>query len=150
MAKSAKRSLAQKGAVIAPALLAKALEALKDPQNQALIREHGSAVVDAARRTGASVADGIGERFGQRGLERRAANLREAVTELSTKSPSLATSLRPLTESLDDVGQMLTASAALPFAKRKKAHMRIDNVLDPLEKGLFDTTFGGAHPDRTS
>lgn len=33
---------------------------------------------------------------------------------------------------------MLKLSANLPFAKRKRAHMRIDKVLDDLESGLLD------------
>jgi len=147
MATPAKRPGASKGAAIAPALTEQALRVLNNPIVQEQILEHGGAVIDAARQWGASVADSIGERFGQNGLERRAANLRSAVSGLSKDSPSLAAALRPVAESLDEVDQLLKVSAALPFAKRKKAHRRIDDVLDNLEKGLFDATLHGSRPD---
>lgn len=69
-----------------------------------------------------------------------------AVTDLSVNSPVLATSLRPVTTSLDDVARLLKVAAALPFAKRKRAHMKIDDVLDDLESALFTAVFEGARP----
>lgn len=147
MAKSAKGPVKAKASEIAPDLIALARDALKDPQVVSQILEHGATVLGAARQWGASVADNIGDRFGQSGLEHRAARLSTAVAALSKDSPSLAASLRPVTESLDEVDKLLKVSAALPFAKRKKAHMRIDNVLDELEKGLFDATLRGVRPD---
>jgi hypothetical protein len=62
----------------------------------------------------------------------------------SAESPTLAASLRPVTKSLDDVARLLKVAAALPFAKRKRAHMKIDDVLDDLESSLFDATLQGA------
>jgi hypothetical protein len=156
MAQPAKRAVA-KNAVEAPlAFKAQALKALKDPQVQAQILEHGGAIIGAAkgwlserpRHGGPSIADRVsgrvGDRFGQKGLERRVSNVRVAVKALITDSADLAAALRPVTASLDEVDKLLTVAKNLPFAKRRKAQKRIDDVLDGLESGLFDTVLAGA------
>lgn len=140
----------RKAGRISPALVNKALNVLKDPQVQQQILAHGGPVIDAAKRWGSSAAGrarNLGGRFGQSGLERRRDNLAEAISALSSDSTSLAESLRPVSESLNEVGHMLKVSASLPFAKRKKAHMRIDDVLDELEAGLFDAILNSRPPD---
>lgn len=140
MATHAKRPTAPKSAKDKTSLAARAVEALKDPRVIAQIVEHAPAAIDALKHWATSVVDNLEDRFGQKGLEKREAKLRAAVTALSKQSPSLATALRPVLESLDEVGRLLMVSDALPFAKRKKAHMRIDDILDELEKGLLDAT----------
>lgn len=136
---------------------AQALCALQNPKVRAELVKHGRAVMDATqqwiadrqKRGDLSGTDRLAERvgrFGQKGLERREPNLRAAVTALSVDSPTLTTSLRPMTESLDDVARLLTVAGALPFAKRKRAHMKIDDVLDELESGFFDAALEGARP----
>ena len=124
MAKSAKGTVKGKIAEIAPDLIEQALNALKDPHIRAEILQHGAIVVDATKQwagRAASVADNIGDRFGQSGLEHRATRLRATVTALSEGSPPLAASLRPVTETLDEVGQMLKVSAALPFGEAEES-----------------------------
>lgn len=119
------------------------VDALKNPRVHVKILEYSKPVLDAAQRWGPSIADHlghVGDRFGQSGLERRATNVREGVADLSSGSPELATTLRPVTESLNQVELMLKVSANLPFAKRKKAHLKIDDVLDDLEAALFGAT----------
>lgn len=140
-----------KGGATAPALVKQALNALTNPEVQARILEHGKPLIEAVKRWRPSINDRfeqVGDRFGQKGLERGAANLQEAVAALSSESPALAATLRPVTESLNEVGHMLKVSAKLPFAKRKRAHMRIDDVLDDLESGLLDAMTRGTEPDR--
>ena len=121
-------------------------DVLNDPWVRARIVEHAGAIIDVAKQAGGFVRKNVGGKFGQKGLERRAANVRAAVAALSRDSPDLAAALRPVTKSLDEVDQLLKVSAALPFAKRKKAHMKIDDNLDNLESGLFDATLRGAPP----
>lgn len=147
-----------KGKEVIDRLTAQALRALQDPNVGEKIVKQGRAVMDSAQRwrtnrqkTGDRsvtdrVAESVGGRFGQRGLERREANLRAAVSSLVADSPELETSLRPLVQSLDDVARLLKVSAALPFAKRKRAHMKIDGVLDELEAGFFDAVLEGSRP----
>lgn len=154
----AARGKAGKGRETVDRLATQALLALQDPQVREELVKHGRAAVEAAqewmanrRRTGASsitdrISGKISGRFGQRGLERREANLRSAVAALSTDSPTLATSLSPVTKSLDDVERLLTVAGGLPFAKRKRAHMKIDDVLDDLEAGLFDAVLEDTRP----
>lgn len=145
MSPPSKRPNLSKGAAIAPVLL-KALSVLKDPKVQQQIFEHRQPVVDAVKRLRPSIGsrvEKVGDRFGQRGLERRAANLQQVVTELSSESPALATNLAPVIASLNEARRMLRVSATLPFTKRKRAHWEIDDVLDDLESGILDAT----HPD---
>jgi hypothetical protein len=147
MAPPSKQPDRSKAAVIPPELVKRALNALKDPEVQEEVLRHSKTVMDAAKRWRPSINDRfekVGDRFGQTGLERRASNLQEAVTELSSASPALAATLRPVTESLNEVGHMLKVSDKLPFAKRRRAHKRIDDVLDDLESGLLDLTTRGA------
>lgn len=47
------------------------------------------------------------------------------------------------------MARLLMVAAALPFAKRKRAHMKIDDFLDDLESGFFDATFEGVRPEPT-
>lgn len=150
MATPARGIVGKKGGSTKTPFVAKALKVLSNPEIQAEILKHGRVAVDAVQqwrarrseRDGPSVAEQIterfGGRFGQKGLERREGNLRAAVTALSGDSPTLATSLGPVIKSLDDVSRLLEVAAALPFRKRKKAHMKIDDILDDLEAGLFD------------
>ena len=153
----AAKGKAGKGRETIDRLTAQALLVLQDPQVREELVKHGRAVVEAAqewmanRRPGDRsltdrISEKVGGRFGQRGLERREANLRSAVAALSADSPTLATSLRPVTKSLDDVERLLTVAGGLPFAKRKRAHMKIDDVLDDLEAGLFDAVLEDTRP----
>jgi len=149
---------AGKGKVAIDRFTAQALIALQDPKVREELLKHSRAVMEMAQQWIAErrkhsdrsitdrLAERVGGRFGQRGLERREANLRAAVSALSADSPTLATSLRPLMDSLDDVARLLKVAAALPFAKRKRAHMKIDDVLDDLESGFFDAVLEGARP----
>jgi len=135
---------------VALPLIQRALTALADPKVRAQIVEYGRPVVGAAKNLGPSVAthfDEVGDRFGQKGLELREAKLRALVADLSSESPALAEALRPVTESLIHIRQMLRVSATLSFFKRKKAHMTIDNMLDDLDRGLIDATSPGAQPN---
>lgn len=137
-------------------VLAKALKALSDERVQNLLIANSQAALDAAKAWMSSrrskpakptsridVPNPL-DRFGQKGLERRAANIDKAVRDLSAKSPALATALKPVAEALSEVDSMLSVSAALPFFKRKRAHLRIDDVVDDLEQALFTATFPGA------
>jgi hypothetical protein len=141
-----KKSAPQVGR-IQPAIKARALKVLNDPKVQEWILENADVIVDAAKQWADFFRKKVWRRFGQKGLERRAANVRAAVAALSRESPDLAVALRPVTKSLDEVDQLLKVSAVLPFAKRKKAHMKIDDILDNLESGLFDATLRGARPN---
>jgi hypothetical protein len=150
----AKRGRAPQGGEFQQVLVAQAVKVLDDPRVRAEICEQGGKIVDAAQEWfskksnegGPSISDRIGRHFGQKGLEGRASNLRAAVADVSRNSDALADSLRPVHGALDEVDQMLTVAKALPFTKRKRAHLRIDDVLDGLESGLFDATLRGA-PD---
>lgn len=118
-----------------------AVAVLTNPEVQRWILEHSEPVLEAARKLPATIRQrtrDAGGRFGQRGLERRHANLNDAIGALSRDSPSLAEALSPVSRALGEVDQMLKVSAALPLTKRKKAHWRIDRVLDALESALFD------------
>lgn len=148
------RASTGRGSGVQAELKKRAIAALKDPKVQALIIERASAVVGAAQqwiadrpaRTKPSlveqVKEKVGDRFGQKGLERRSANVRSAVTKLCSDSADLRDSLQPVEESLDEIDKLLVVAANLPFTKRKKAHRRIDDALDDLEAGLFDTVLG--------
>ena len=73
-----------------------------------------------------TIADLIGGRFGQKGLERRAANLRVAVETVSRGSNALTVSLRPVNGALDE----------------------IDQLLDGRQSSALHETEEGAHADR--
>lgn len=147
-----------KGKEAVDRLADQAVRVLQDPTVRAELVKRGLAAMDAAqqwledhrKRNDRSISDrlaeSVGGRFGQRGLERREANLRAAVTDLSANSPMLAASLHPVTTSLDNVARLLKVAAALPFAKRKRAHMKIDDLLDDLESALFAAVLEGARP----
>lgn len=157
MAPAAKPT-AGKGKEAIDRFTAQALIVLQDPKVREELLKHSRAVMETAQQWIADrrknsdrsitdrLAERVGGRFGQRGLEHREANLRAAVSDLSADSPTLATSLRPLTQALDDVARLLKVAAALPFAKRKRAHRKIDDVLDDLESGFFDAVLEGARP----
>lgn len=141
-------------ALLAPAVT-KAAEVLRDPEVRAQILEHGRAFAETAqswrndRRArprsddrvgiGARASDSIGRRFGQRRLEQRVENLRTAIVSLTEGRSGLAGRLTPVARAIEDVATTLTVAAALPAVKRKRAHLKIDSVLDDLETGLFDT-----------
>lgn len=115
--------------------------ALANPIVQDLIREHSPEVIDAAKEwaeeAGGWIAD-QGDKFGQKGLELRAARVRTTIGGLSDGSRELADSFRPVFKALDKVDKLLKVAAALPFVARRRAHKKIDSRLDDLEAGLFE------------
>jgi hypothetical protein len=84
----------------------------------------------------------VSDRFGERRLERRVDNLREALATLGSGRPLLAESLEPVDRSVEDVSVALRIASALPRARRRKAHQRIEGILEELETGLFETALG--------
>jgi len=153
MATPKKRSLGPIGGGFRSKLVKAAREALQDPKVQAQILKHGGSMIESAKRLGPSIVDGVadvGGRFGQSGLERRATNVRAFVDEVTSGSPTAAAAMQPVTDTLAEVDQMLKLAAKLPFAKRKRAHMRIDNVLDELEAGLLDAITPAPKSDPTT
>lgn len=157
--KVSRRSQAKSGSVsqvLLSSAISRAIEALQDPKVRALLIEHGRSAAGAAQQwrrerrpqVGAK-ADGdgrsllsrtVGDRFGQRRLERRVENLRKVVAELGSGRPKLAASLAPVARAVEDVSTSLSVARAIPLAKRLRAHLKIDDVLDRLEKGLFEAT----------
>lgn len=80
MATPKKRSFGPTGGGFRSRLVKAALQALQDPKVQAQILEHGGSMIESAKRLGPSIVGGVadvGGRFGQSGLERRAANVRK-------------------------------------------------------------------------
>jgi len=140
--------------LLAPAVT-KAAEVLRDPEVRAQVLEHGRAFAETAQSwrndrrdrpksddrvgIGTRASDSIGRRFGQRRLEQRVGNLRTAIISLTEGRPALADRLTPVARAIEDVATTLAVAAALPPLKRKRAHLKIDSVLDDLEMGLFDT-----------
>jgi hypothetical protein len=139
-------------------LLARAIEKLQDPKVRRQLLGYGRTGMKAAQQwqrqrqslvgmsgtgeTSPGLARKVGEHFGQGRLERRVDNLRVAVAELSQGRPELAESLDPVARAIDDLAVTLRVAGALPLVKRKKAHLRIDSMLDRLETGLFEATLG--------
>jgi hypothetical protein len=139
-------------------LMARAIEKLQDPMVRKQLLTYGRTGMKAAqqwqrqRQALAGVADSrdpspglgqkVGQHFGQGRLERRVDNLRAAVAELCHDRPELTESLDPVARAIDDVAVTLRIAEALPLVKRKRAHLRIDSVLDRLETGLFEATLG--------
>jgi hypothetical protein len=78
----------------------------------------------------------LSERFGQRGLQRRVDSLGTVVSRVfpDPADPARLEVLKAV-ESLDVA---LEVAAPLPFAKRRKAHTRIDRQLAELEASLVD------------
>lgn len=156
MPKQPKPSAAGATAKVKSAVMAQAVERLTDPEVQKQILEQGTKIVGSARKwlvkrprsEGPSVTDRIGGRFGQKGLERRATNARAAVVELTSNSAALGAALHPVVKSLDEVDQLLVVAGSLPLTKRKRAHLRIDDVLDELESALFEAVLDGGTSDR--
>src|SRR5690349_18248179 len=93
---------AANGKGIAQAIKAKAIAVLKDPKVQEMIAEHADIIIDRAQEWAALVRNKVGSKFGQKGLERRAANLRAAVVALSRDSQDLAVTMPPVMRSLDE------------------------------------------------
>jgi hypothetical protein len=140
-------------------LMARAIEKLQDPLVRKQLLSYGRTGMKAAqqwqrqRQALAGVAgsnndaspgfgEKVGQHFGQGRLERRVDNLRAAVTELCQDRPQLTESLDPVARAIDDVAVTLRIAGALPLVKRKRAHLKIDSVLDRLETGLFEATLG--------
>ena len=139
-------------------LVAKAIEKLQDPVVRKQLLTYGRTGMKAAqqwqrqRQTLAGAAGGnnaspgfgekVGQHFGQGRLERRVDNLRVAVADLCRDRPQLAESLDPVARAIEDVAVRLRIAGALPLVKRKRAHLKIDSMLDRLETGLFEATLG--------
>ena len=139
-------------------LFQKAVERLQDPKVRAMLVGVGlraarewrdrqaqaqGEVPAAGEQPRSGIARAVGDRFGQRRLERRVGNLREALDALRSDRPVLAESLEPVARSVENVAVALGVAGALPRARRRKAHQRIDGMLDGLESGLFEATLGG-------
>jgi hypothetical protein len=136
-------------------LLRKAVERLQDPKVRAVLVAVGMRAAQEwrdRRASGEVPASGsqprfgltraVGDRSGGRRLERRVDNLREALAALAISRPLLAENLEPVARSVEDVSVALGIASALPRARRRKAHQRIEGMLDQLETGLFETTLG--------
>jgi hypothetical protein len=93
-----------------------------------------------ASRSGGSRVVGVTERFGQRGLERRAQRLRSLVVELQPDvhaSSGVAEVYAEILHALDVIDLQLRVAAVLPTIKRKRAHFQIGGALDDLENALW-------------
>ena len=76
------------------------------------------------------------EYFGQRGLQRRLAGLRQG---LSLAFGEQAVNEQPqIFEALGELERATKVAAALPVAKRQRLHLRIGRQLDQLEQALAD------------
>jgi len=138
--------------------MARAIEKLQDPKVRMQLLSYGRTGMKAAQQwqrqrqtmhgmsgTGDAspgLGQKVGQHFGQGRLERRVDNLREAVAELGQGRPQLAASLDPVARAIDDVAITLRIAGALPLVRRKKAHLKIDGMLDRLETALFEATLG--------
>jgi hypothetical protein len=100
----------------------------------ALVEPGGTPVGDDLRLAPATIAD----RFGRRRLQRRIDRLRVSVLALGEGRPELAVQLDPVLAALEEVGSALDVAAALALPRRMRAHLRVDQVLDQLEVGLFE------------
>ena len=85
---------------------------------------------------GEQSSDGFMARFGQKGLERRSAGLRE-VAKQAFANPTDAGRVE-LERALDSVDRYLAVVARMPLVKRKPAQWKADNMLDALERGLVE------------
>jgi hypothetical protein len=85
---------------------------------------------------GEETPDGFMARFGQKGLERRSAGLRD-VAKQAFANPTDAGRLE-LERALDSVDRYLAVVARMPLVKRKPAQWKADNMLDALERGLVE------------
>lgn len=74
--------------------------------------------------------------FGQRGMERRVAAMRNAV-ELALPAHDVV-GRQQLIALIDEVDRSVQMAGGLPFVKRKRAHSRIDKKLDAMELALVD------------
>lgn len=83
-----------------------------------------------------TTSSGLMTRFGQRGLERRSAELREAAKEAFV-SPTDHGRVE-LEQALDSVDRYLAVVARMPLMKRKPAQWKADTMLDDLERGLVE------------
>jgi hypothetical protein len=141
-------------------LLQKAVERLQDPKVRALLVGAGLRAATAwrdrqapvgapatAQQARSGITRAVSDRFGQRRLERRVDNLRDALAVLGAGRPQLVERLEPVARSVENVSVALGVAGALPRARRRKAHQRIDGMLDGLETGLFEATLG-THQER--
>ncbi|WP_426571168.1 hypothetical protein [Aquihabitans sp. McL0605] len=131
-----------------------ALQRLSDPDVRAQLAKQGRSISDNAKewraerssRRAQLAADGvdpapaaIADRFGRRKLERRVQRLRASVLGLGEGRPELARELDPVLAALEEVTSAIDVAELLPFAKRVRAHQKVDRVLDGLEAGLFES-----------
>jgi hypothetical protein len=145
-------------------LAASAVAALNDPAKRQKLLEQGRSVSAMSQRwwtERAGKADdaadrdepktggrGALDRFGQKGLERRAERTRAAIAELADREPALGVELEPVVALLDGVERALIAAAAQPTIKRTKAHRAIDGVLDQVEQSVFDAALSSSSTRR--
>ena len=78
----------------------------------------------------------VTSRFGQKGLEQRAASARRAIDAAFSQPDAVGRA--EITKALDSIDTALKVASGLPLVKRKKAHWRVDDMLDQLEAGLID------------
>lgn len=129
------------------------LDRLSDPKVQDELVEQGRRVADLVqawwkeRKPQASddpsdpssgKAGPLHGRFGQRKLERRVENLQASIAEAAQRRPDLAQALVALSATLEEISLALRIAGGLPLAKRKRAHLKIDEELDKLERTVFD------------
>jgi hypothetical protein len=144
-----------------------AMQRLADPEVRAQLAQHGRTLADSAREWRAERAGGpatsagldpalvepgaspveddlrlppstIADRFGRRRLQRRVDRLRVSVLALGEGRPELAHQLDPVLAALEEVSSALDVAASLALPKRMRAHLRVDQVIDQLEVGLFE------------
>lgn len=150
MAAANEKPKAGKAKAAAASLAFIALERLSDPQVRAQVAQQGRNVADLAkkwrderRRNGEPATPGlpafVGDRFGQRKLEKRVDRLGASLGDLSAQRPELAEPLAGVASTLQEIRSALTIAGDLPLAKRKRAHVRIDHELDRLEQSVFET-----------
>lgn len=76
------------------------------------------------------------EHFGQKGLERRVEALATSVDLVFPNAEDLGRDV--LMKAVAELRRAVAVAGSLPLVKRKRAHARIDNQLDPLEMALVD------------
>jgi len=129
-------------------LTAVVVKQLKDPKVRKQVIDQGLAIAALAqtwrgeRRQDADPnrSNPLTGRFGQGKLERRVEHLQASVAELTTSRPALTEALEPVSTTLGEIDSALGIAGGLPFAKRKKAHLQIDQALDRLEQTIFEAS----------
>lgn len=90
-------------------------------------------VTDAQRPSDAKSGRFV-DRFGQKGLEHRSTELRQAAAA-AFPDPTGEGRVE-LERALDQIDRYLAAVGRLPLVKRKQGHWKADDMLDRLEDGL--------------